>query len=109
MYKRQRLDGLRVLGRSAPSPALPLITSLHWSAAQRRELFEALNLTLIECPHLAATLALKSFLPDVYKRQPTECSGALGMSSCTWGDEKAFISVQYAADKALLFSGQGLK
>ncbi|MBF3169903.1 phosphate ABC transporter substrate-binding protein, partial [Pseudomonas aeruginosa] len=57
------LDGLRVLGRSAPSPALPLITSLHWSAAQRRELFEALNLTLIECPHLAATLALKSFLP----------------------------------------------
>ncbi len=52
-----------VLGRSAPSPALPLITSLHWSAAQRRELFEALNLTLIECPHLAATLALKSFLP----------------------------------------------
>lgn len=39
------------------------ITSLHWSAAQRRELFEALNLTLIECPHLAATLALKSFLP----------------------------------------------
>ncbi|MDG0902749.1 phosphate ABC transporter substrate-binding protein, partial [Pseudomonas sp. L01] len=59
----ERLDGLRVLGRSAPSPALPLITSLHWSAAQRRELFEALNLTLIECPHLAATLALKSFLP----------------------------------------------
>ncbi len=40
--------------------------------------------------------------------KPTECSGALGMSSCTWGDEKAFISVQYAADKALLFSGQGL-
>ncbi|MDT6190519.1 outer membrane protein assembly factor BamE, partial [Streptococcus pneumoniae] len=30
---------------------------------------------------------------------PTECSGALGMSSCTWGDEKSFISVQYAADK----------
>ena len=59
----ERLAGLRVLGRSAPSPALPLITSLHWSAAQRRELFEALNLTLIECPHLAATLALKSFLP----------------------------------------------
>ncbi|MDF5938283.1 PhnD/SsuA/transferrin family substrate-binding protein [Pseudomonas aeruginosa] len=35
----ERLAGLRVLGRSAPSPALPLITSLHWSAAQRRELF----------------------------------------------------------------------
>lgn len=40
---------------------------------------------------------------------PKECSGALGMSSCTWGDEKAFISVQYAADKVLMYSGQGLK
>ncbi|MGP6270745.1 PhnD/SsuA/transferrin family substrate-binding protein [Pseudomonas paraeruginosa] len=59
----ERLAGLRVLGRSAPSPALPLITSLRWSATQRRELFEALNLTLVECPELARTLALKSFLP----------------------------------------------
>lgn len=40
---------------------------------------------------------------------PTECSGALGISSCTWGDEKTSISVQFAADKVLLFSGQGLK
>lgn len=40
---------------------------------------------------------------------PTECSGALGMSSCTWGDEKSFISIQYAADQVLLYSGQGLK
>lgn len=40
---------------------------------------------------------------------PTECSGALGMSSCTWGDEKRFISIQYAADQVLLYSGQGLQ
>lgn len=40
---------------------------------------------------------------------PTECSGALGMSSCTWGDQKSFISVQFAADKVLMYSGQGLK
>ncbi len=40
---------------------------------------------------------------------PTECSGALGISSCNWGDEQRFISVQYAGDKVLLFSGQGLK
>jgi hypothetical protein len=40
---------------------------------------------------------------------PTDCSGALGMSSCTWGDQKRFISVQYAADKVVLYSGQGLK
>lgn len=40
---------------------------------------------------------------------PAECSGALGLGSCNWGDEKTFISVQYAGDKALLFSAQGLK
>ncbi|MBW3506000.1 MULTISPECIES: outer membrane protein assembly factor BamE [unclassified Pseudomonas] len=40
---------------------------------------------------------------------PTDCSGALGVSSCTWGDQKSFISVQYAGDKVLIFSGQGLK
>lgn len=41
--------------------------------------------------------------------KPTECAGALGMSSCTWGDEQRFISVQYAGDQVLLFSGKGLK
>ncbi|MBV4463162.1 hypothetical protein AB7M29_001007 [Pseudomonas sp. F-14 TE3623] len=41
--------------------------------------------------------------------KPTDCSGALGMSSCTWGDQNSFISVQYAGDKVLMFSGQGLK
>jgi hypothetical protein len=40
---------------------------------------------------------------------PADCSGALGMSSCTWGNKNSFISVQYAADKVLMFSGQGLK
>ncbi|WP_137886321.1 outer membrane protein assembly factor BamE [Pseudomonas sp. 2FE] len=40
---------------------------------------------------------------------PTDCSGALGFSSCTWGDQKSFISIQYAGDKVLMFSGQGLK
>lgn len=41
--------------------------------------------------------------------KPTDCSGALGMSSCTWGDKESFISVQYATDKVLMYSGQGLK
>ncbi|NQD81501.1 outer membrane protein assembly factor BamE [Pseudomonas seleniipraecipitans] len=39
----------------------------------------------------------------------TECSGALGMSSCTWGDQVSFISVQYAGDQVLMFSAKGLK
>lgn len=41
--------------------------------------------------------------------KPTECSGAFGFSSCTWGDQRTFISVQYGGDKVLLFSGQGLR
>lgn len=41
--------------------------------------------------------------------KPTECSGALGFSSCTWGDQQAFISIQFGGDKVLLFSGQGLQ
>lgn len=40
---------------------------------------------------------------------PTECSGAIGLTSCTWGDQKAFISVQFAGNKVMMFSGQGLK
>ena len=41
--------------------------------------------------------------------KPGECAGALGMSSCTWGAKHRFISIQYAGDKVLMFSGQGLK
>ncbi|GAB3381193.1 outer membrane protein assembly factor BamE domain-containing protein [Azotobacter armeniacus] len=41
--------------------------------------------------------------------KPTDCSGAFGFSSCTWGDQQTFISVQYGGDKVLLFSGQGLR
>ncbi|WP_455924942.1 outer membrane protein assembly factor BamE domain-containing protein [Pseudomonas putida] len=40
---------------------------------------------------------------------PTDCSGALGVSSCTWGDKNSFISVQYAGDNVVMYSGQGLK
>lgn len=41
--------------------------------------------------------------------EPKECAGAIGLTSCTWGDEKASISVQYAGDKVMMFSGNGLK
>lgn len=40
---------------------------------------------------------------------PAECAGALGFSSCTWGDERSFISIQFGNDKVLVFSGAGLK
>ncbi len=41
--------------------------------------------------------------------KPSECAGALGMSSCTWGDKNRFISIQYAGDDVMMFSGKGLK
>jgi hypothetical protein len=41
--------------------------------------------------------------------KPDNCSGALGISSCTWGDGARFISVQYAGDKVVMFSGQNLR
>lgn len=40
---------------------------------------------------------------------PAECSGAVGLTSCSWGDEKTRITVQFAADKVVIFSGNGLK
>ncbi|WP_312359783.1 outer membrane protein assembly factor BamE domain-containing protein [Stutzerimonas balearica] len=41
--------------------------------------------------------------------KPEECAGALGMSSCTWGDKNRFISIQFAGDQIMMFSGKGLK
>ncbi|MBE7376269.1 outer membrane protein assembly factor BamE domain-containing protein [Pseudomonas lopnurensis] len=41
--------------------------------------------------------------------KPGECAGALGMSSCTWGEKNRFISVQFAGDQVMMFSGKGLK
>lgn len=41
--------------------------------------------------------------------KPSECAGALGVTSCTWGDEQSMISVQFAGGKVLMFSGKGLK
>ncbi|MEW6310246.1 MAG: outer membrane protein assembly factor BamE [Pseudomonadota bacterium] len=41
--------------------------------------------------------------------KPDECAGALGMSSCTWGDKNRFISIQFAGDQVMMFSGKGLK
>ncbi|WP_438284528.1 outer membrane protein assembly factor BamE domain-containing protein [Pseudomonas alabamensis] len=41
--------------------------------------------------------------------KPTECSGALVISSCTWGDQTRFVSVQFASDRVVMYAGQGLQ
>lgn len=41
--------------------------------------------------------------------KPTECSAALGVSSCKWVDGVSSISVQYAGDRVAIYSADGLK
>jgi hypothetical protein len=37
-----------------------------------------------------------------------ECDGAMGLKSCTWGNEKRNIKVSFVGDKVVVFSGHGL-
>jgi hypothetical protein len=41
--------------------------------------------------------------------KPAECDSAMGVSSCRWGDAQRSISVQYARDIVLTYSGKGLQ
>lgn len=40
---------------------------------------------------------------------PESCSDVLGIKSCTWGDAKRHIDVNFLGDQALAFSAQGLR
>ena len=37
-----------------------------------------------------------------------KCDGALGVTDCTWGDEKKNINVKFVKDKVVLVSAKGL-
>jgi hypothetical protein len=37
-----------------------------------------------------------------------ECSGALGIKDCRWGDDIKHISVKFAGNKVIIFSAKGL-
>ena len=37
-----------------------------------------------------------------------ECSGAIGLKNCKWGNDEKHITVSFAGDKVVVFSGQGL-
>jgi len=39
----------------------------------------------------------------------SSCDEKIGISSCTWGDDKSYISVQFVADKASFFSNKNIK
>ncbi len=37
-----------------------------------------------------------------------ECSGAIGIKNCTWGNDKKYVTVSFAGNKVIVFSGHGL-
>lgn len=37
-----------------------------------------------------------------------ECSGAMGIQDCRWGDDSKRISVKFAGNKVVIFSAKGL-
>lgn len=41
--------------------------------------------------------------------KPDSCEEALGTRACVWGDEKKQIKAAFLAEKAMLFSHQGLQ
>ena len=40
--------------------------------------------------------------------QAEECSSVIGLKKCTWGDGKKYIKVNFAGDKVIMFSAEGL-
>lgn len=36
------------------------------------------------------------------------CSGAVGITKCTWGDDKKHIKVHFTGNKVVLYSAKGL-
>lgn len=41
--------------------------------------------------------------------EPSECSGAVMIDNCLWGDEVRFIQAQFVGGKAMAYQYQGLK
>ncbi|MNG15456.1 hypothetical protein D3C84_992850 [compost metagenome] len=59
----EEVAGLRVIARSALSPALPFITATTISDELAEELLRVMNLALRELPEVAETLGLPEVLP----------------------------------------------
>ncbi|CAI8877057.1 ABC-type phosphate/phosphonate transport system substrate-binding protein [Pseudomonas sp. IT-196MI5] len=62
-HAAEEVAGLRVIARSALSPALPFITAVAVSDEQAVELLRVMNLALRELPDVAQTLGLPEVLP----------------------------------------------
>jgi ABC-type phosphate/phosphonate transport system substrate-binding protein len=62
-HAAEEVAGLRVIARSALSPALPFITAATVGEEQAEELLRVMNLALRELPQVAETLGLPEVLP----------------------------------------------
>ena len=40
---------------------------------------------------------------------PERCSDVLGMKSCTWGDEKRHITVNFIGDQVVIFNAENIR
>jgi ABC-type phosphate/phosphonate transport system substrate-binding protein len=62
LHEPQRLQGVRILGATASSPALPLIGAFATDNSLGQAVIEAFNTCLTKEPQLSRTLALKGFV-----------------------------------------------
>ena len=62
-HAAEEVAGLRVIARSALSPALPFITAATVTDERAEELLQVMNLALRELPEVAQTLGLPEVLP----------------------------------------------
>lgn len=40
---------------------------------------------------------------------PTKCSDVLVMRTCTWGDDRRYVSVSFVSDQVVVFTAENLR
>ena len=40
---------------------------------------------------------------------PEHCSDVLGVKSCTWGDDKRYINVNFLGDQVIIFNAENIR
>ncbi len=40
---------------------------------------------------------------------PERCSDVLGLKSCTWGDDKRYVTVNFIGDQVVIFNAENIR
>ncbi|THF60950.1 hypothetical protein [Pseudothauera rhizosphaerae] len=78
-------------------------------------LFAALALPLAACSKVTADNYSRLKPGMAYEDvrgilgKPDKCSDLLAARSCTWGDDKSYISVTFVGDQAVLFQSENIR